>query len=266
MAEAAAAPPPLETKVGYSADGKRVVLTCSMRVPDICSAPSKRAYTRNKKGRLLWQAELGCYYCSRCLAHAEDHATRIADASRRAMIGVSEEAAEAAATAHRRGALGGGGEPESKRQRPTTSEVSEFELRSRKNSAAARPRTAAGKPTRSRRKIETLSDTEAKEQCRRQAAVIKALERKVATRDGTIRTLRAEKFELKKAPTKLQAKLDAVCDTVEWRAGQLLKERGLPDTPALLAESLLDGTLPTRSIPWLKIQTMAENMRKENTN
>jgi hypothetical protein len=42
----------------------------------------------------------------------------------------------------------------------------------------------------------------------------------VATRDGTIRTLRAEKFELKKAPTKLQAKLDAVCDTVEWRAGQ----------------------------------------------
>ena len=80
MAEAAASPPPLETKVGYSADGKRVVLTCSMRVPDICSAPSKRAYTRNKKGRLLWQAELGCYYCSRCLAHTEGHAARIAAA------------------------------------------------------------------------------------------------------------------------------------------------------------------------------------------
>jgi hypothetical protein len=192
MAEVAAAPPPLGTnKVGYSADGKYVVLKCSMRVTDICIAPSKRAYNKKKYGKLLWQAELGCYYCSRCLAHAEDHATRIADASRRAMIGVSEEAAEAAATAHRRGALGGGGEPESKRQRPTTSEVSEFELLSiRKNSAAARPRTAAGKPTRSRRKIETLSDTEVKEQCRRQAAVIKALERKVATRDGTIRGTR----------------------------------------------------------------------------
>ena len=80
-------------------DGKRIVLKCSMCVPDICIAPSKRAYIRNKKqfGKLLWQADLGCYYCSRCLAHAEDHATRIADASRRAMIGVSEEAAEAAA-------------------------------------------------------------------------------------------------------------------------------------------------------------------------
>jgi len=110
-----------------------------------------------------------------------------------------------------------------------------------------------------------LSDTEAKEQCRRQAAEIKALERKLEKRDLTVAKLRAEASELKKAPTKLQAKLDAVCDTVEWRAGQLLKERGLPDTPALLAESLLDGTLPTRSIPWLKIQTMAENMRKENT-
>ena len=54
MAEAAAAPPPLETKVSYSADGKRVVLKCSMCVPDICSAPSKRAYTRNKKGKLPW--------------------------------------------------------------------------------------------------------------------------------------------------------------------------------------------------------------------
>ena len=253
MAEAAAAPPPLGTKVGYSADGKRVVLKCSMCVPDICSAPSKRAYTRNKKqfGKLLWQAELGCYYCSRCLAHAEGHATRIADASRRAMIGVSEEAAEAAAKAHRRGALGGGGERESKRQRPTPSEVSEFELPSRKNSAAAGPHTAA-KPARSRRKIETLSDTEAKEQCRRHAAEIKALERKLDKRDLTVAKLRAEASELKKAPKKLQAKLDAVCDTVEWRAGQLLKEQGLPDTPALLAESLLDGTLPTRSIPWLK--------------
>ena len=49
MAEAAAAPPPLETKVGYSADGKRVVLTCSMRVPDICSAPSKAAKSAEGK-------------------------------------------------------------------------------------------------------------------------------------------------------------------------------------------------------------------------
>ena len=97
MAEAATAPFPLGTKVGYSADGKYVVLKCSMRVTDICIAPSKRAYNKKKYGKLLWQAELGCYYCSRCLAHAEDHATRIADASRRAMIGVSEEAAEAAA-------------------------------------------------------------------------------------------------------------------------------------------------------------------------
>jgi hypothetical protein len=99
----------LGTKVGYSADGKRDVLKCSMYVPDICVAPSKRAYIRNKKqiGKLLWQAELGCYYCSRCLAHADGHATRIADASRRAMIGVSDEAAEAAATSRRRGALGG---------------------------------------------------------------------------------------------------------------------------------------------------------------
>jgi uncharacterized protein YhaN len=105
--------------------------------------------------------------------------------------------------------------------------VSEFELLSiRKNSAAARPRTAAGKPTRSRRKIETLSDTEAKEQCRRQAAEIKALERKLEKRDLTVAKLRAEASELKKAPTKLQAKLDAVCDTVEWRAGQLLKGTG----------------------------------------
>jgi hypothetical protein len=77
MAEAAAAPPPLGTKVGYNADGKRVVLKCSMCVPDICIAPSKRPYIRNKKEKLLWQAELGCYYCSRCLAHAEGHATRI---------------------------------------------------------------------------------------------------------------------------------------------------------------------------------------------
>ena len=78
MAEAAAAPPPLETKVGYSADGKYVALKCSMRVTDICIAPSKRAYIRNKKqiGKLLWQAELGCYYCSRCLAHAERIHTR----------------------------------------------------------------------------------------------------------------------------------------------------------------------------------------------
>ena len=265
MAEAAAAPPPLETKVGYSADGKRVVLKCSMCVPDICSAPSKRAYTRNKKGKLLWQAEIGCYYCSRCLAHAAGHATRIADASRRAMIGLSEEAAEAAAAARRRDALGGGGEPESKWQRPTPSEVSEVEPRpSRKNSAAAGPHTAA-KPARSRRKIETLSDTEAKEQCRRHAAEIKALERKLDKRDLTVAKLRAEASELKKAPKKLQAKLDAVCDTVEWRTGQLLKEQGLPDTPALLAESLLDGRLPTRSIPWLKIQAIAVNIRQNNT-
>jgi hypothetical protein len=79
------------------------------------------------------------------------------------MIGVSEEASEVAATAHRRGALGGGGEPKSKWLRPTPSEVSEFELLSRKNSAAARPHTAAGKPARWRRKIETLSDTDAKD-------------------------------------------------------------------------------------------------------
>ena len=88
MAVVAAAPPPLGTnKVGYSVDGKYVVLKCSMRATDICIAPSKRAYNKKKYGKLLWQAELGCYYCSRCLAHAEDHATRIADASRRAMIG-----------------------------------------------------------------------------------------------------------------------------------------------------------------------------------
>jgi hypothetical protein len=43
--------------------------------------------------------------------------------------------------------------------------VTEFELLSRKNSAAAGPRTAA-KPTRSRRNVGTLSDTEAKEQCK----------------------------------------------------------------------------------------------------
>jgi hypothetical protein len=89
MAEAAAAPPPpLGTKVGYSADGKYVVLKCSMCVPDICPAPSKRAYNKKNLG--------SCYYCSRCLAHAEGHATRIANASRRAMIGVSEETPEAA--------------------------------------------------------------------------------------------------------------------------------------------------------------------------
>jgi hypothetical protein len=49
MAEAVAVPPPLGTKVGYSAEGKRVGLKCSMCVPDICSAPSKPAYIRNKK-------------------------------------------------------------------------------------------------------------------------------------------------------------------------------------------------------------------------
>jgi hypothetical protein len=37
----------------------------------------------------------------------------------------------------------------------------------------------------------------------------------------------------------------------------MLEKRGLPPTLSLLAESLLDGRLPPRSIAWLKIQTIA---------
>ena len=48
-------PPPFGPEVGYSADGKRVVLKCSTYVPDICIAPSKWAYDK-KFGKLFWQA------------------------------------------------------------------------------------------------------------------------------------------------------------------------------------------------------------------
>ena len=41
----------------------------------------------------------------------------------------------------------------------------------------------------------------------------------------------------------------------------MLQARGLPPTLSLLAESLLDGRLPPRSIAWLKIQTIAVNIR-----
>jgi uncharacterized coiled-coil protein SlyX len=261
MAEAAAPPVETLTRVGYNVDGKRVALKCSMGVVGICIAVTKRAYdTGKKKGKLLWQAERACYYCSRCLAHADAEATQIATASRQRMIGVTEEVLQAAA-AHKRAALGAHEDAGGKRQRPAPT-PSDGEPQ-KTSAAAARP--TAAKPARSRRKIGTMSEGEAKEQCRTQAAEIKALERKVATRDNTIQTLRAETFELKKAPNKLQAKLDTVCDTIEWRAIQLLNERGLPDTLALLAESLLDGRLPTRSIPWLKIQAIAVNIRQNNT-
>jgi hypothetical protein len=43
----------------------------------------------------------------------------------------------------------------------------------------------------------------------------------------------------------------------------MLEKRGLPPTLSLLAESLLDGRLPPRSIAWLKIQTIAVNIRQD---
>ena len=43
----------------------------------------------------------------------------------------------------------------------------------------------------------------------------------------------------------------------------MLQARGLPPTLSLLAESLLDGRLPPRSIAWLKIQTIAVNIRED---
>jgi hypothetical protein len=151
MAEAAAPPVETLTRVGYNVDGKRVALKCSMGVVGICIAVTKRAYdTGKKKGKLLWQAERACYYCSRCLAHADAEATQIATASRQRMIGVTEEVLQAAA-AHKRAALGAHEDAGGKRQRPA--------------------------PTPS-----DMSEGEAKEQCRTQAAEIKALERKVAHR------------------------------------------------------------------------------------
>ena len=43
----------------------------------------------------------------------------------------------------------------------------------------------------------------------------------------------------------------------------MLEKRGLPPTLSLLSESLLDGRLPPRSIAWLKIQTIAVNIRQD---
>ena len=93
MAEAAAPPVETLTRVGYDVDGKRVALKCSMGVDGVCIAATTRAYNKGgkKKGKLLWQAERACYYCSRCLAHADAEATQIATASRQRMIGVTEE-------------------------------------------------------------------------------------------------------------------------------------------------------------------------------
>ena len=79
MAEAAAPPVETLTSVGYNVDGKRVALKCSMGIVGICIAVTKRAYdTGKKKGKLLWQAERACYYCSRCLAHADADTTKCA--------------------------------------------------------------------------------------------------------------------------------------------------------------------------------------------
>ena len=178
MAEAAAPPVETLTRVGYNVDGKRVALKCSMGVVGICIAVTKRAYdTGKKKGKLLWQAERACYYCSRCLAHADAEATQIATASRQRMIGVTEEVLQAA-SAHKRAALGAHEDAGGKRQRPAPT-PSDGEPQ-KTSAAAARP--TAAKPARSRRKIGTMSEGEAKEQCRTQAAEIKALERKVAHR------------------------------------------------------------------------------------
>ena len=47
------------------------------------------------------------------------------------------------------------------------------------------------------------------------------------------------------------------------QAGEMLEKRGLPPTLSLLAESLLDGRLPPRSIAWLKIETIALNIRQD---